>query len=82
MSKGIIRFEDMANIDKILYYQCREYIKLCLMMEDLQCFRNRDDEYKYDELMKDILFKANILLREFNVSLERIEQRLDDGDDV
>lgn len=82
MTEKIIRFEDMNNIDKTLYYQCREYIKLCLLIEELQCFRNKEGEYVYDELIKQTLLKANLLLKEFDVSLGRIRDKLNgDGDD-
>ena len=82
MTEKIIRFEDMKNIDKTLYYQCREYIKLCLLIEELQCFKNEDGEYIYDELIKQTLLKANLLLKEFDVSLQRIKDTLDsDSDD-
>lgn len=77
MSNKIIRFENMRNIDKTLYYQCREYVKLCLLIEELQCFKNEDGEYVYDELIKQTLMKANLLLREFDVSLQRIKNKLD-----
>ncbi len=79
MSDKIIRFENMRNIDKTLYYQCREYVKLCLLIEELQCFKNEDGEYVYNELIKQTLMKANLLLREFDVSLKRIKNKLDDG---
>lgn len=82
MTEKIIRFEDMNNIDKTLYYQCREYIKLCLLIEELQCFKNEDGEYVYDELIKQTLMKANLLLNEFSVSLQRIRDTLNgDFDD-
>lgn len=82
MSDKVIRFENMRNIDKTLYYQCREYVKLCLLIEELQCFKNEDGEYVYDELIKQTLMKANLLLREFDVSLQRIKNNLDgDVDD-
>lgn len=82
MSNKIIRFENIRNIDKTLYYQCREYVKLCLLIEELQCFKNEDGEYVYDELVNQTLMKANLLLREFNVSLQRIKNKLDgDTDD-
>ena len=82
MSNKIIRFENMRNIDKTLYYQCREYVKLCLLIEELQCFKNEDGEYVYDELVNQTLMKANLLLREFDVSLQRIKNKLDgDTDD-
>lgn len=80
MSNKIIRFENMRNIDKTLYYQCREYVKLCLLIEELQCFKNEDGEYVYDELINQTLMKANLLLREFDVSLQRIKNRLDSGE--
>ena len=72
----------MRNIDKTLYYQCRGYVKLCLLIEELQCFKNKDKEYVYDELINQTLMKANLLLREFDVSLQRIKNKLDgDTDD-
>lgn len=77
MSDKVIRFENMRNIDKTLYYQCREYVKLCLLIEELQCFKNEDKEYVYDELVKQTLMKANLLLKEFDVSLQRIKNKLD-----
>lgn len=77
MTEKIIRFDDMKNIDKRLYYQCREYIKLCLLIEELQCFKNEDGEYVYDELINQTLMKANLLLNEFSVSLQRIKDTLD-----
>ena len=76
MTENIIRFDNMKNIDKTLYYQCREYIKLCLLIEELQCFKNEDGEYVYDELIKQTLLKANLLLKEFDVSLGRIHDKL------
>ena len=82
MNEKIIRFEDMKNIDKTLYYQCREYIKLCLLIEELQCFKNEDGEYYYDELIKQTLMKANLLLNEFDVSLQRIKRDLNNDGDV
>lgn len=82
MSNKIIRFENMRNIDKTLYYQCREYVKLCLLIEELQCFKNEDKEFVYNELINQTLMKANLLLREFDVSLQRIKNKLDgDTDD-
>ena len=82
MSNKIIRFENTRNIDKTLYYQCREYVKLCLLIEELQCFKNEDGEYVYDELINQTLMKANLLLREFDISLQRIKNKLDgDVDD-
>lgn len=81
MVDGVIRFKNMRNIDKTLYYQCREYIKLCLLVEELQCFKE-NDEYEYGELIDNNLFKANLLLLEINESLKRIKQGLDnDGND-
>lgn len=76
MTEKIIRFENMNNIDKTLYYQCREYIKLCLLIEELQCFIDEDGEYTYDELINQTLMKANLLLMEFNVSLQRLKKEL------
>lgn len=76
MTEKIIRFENMNNIDKTLYYQCREYIKLCLLIEELQYFIDEDGEYTYDELINQTLMKANLLLMEFNVSLQRIKKEL------
>lgn len=74
----VIRFENMNNIDKTLYYQCREYIKLCLLIEELQCFIDEDGEYVYNELINQTLLKANLLLKEFDVSLRRIQKELND----
>ncbi|WP_458456515.1 hypothetical protein [Methanobrevibacter sp.] len=75
----VIRFKSMKNIDKTLYYQCREYIKLCLLIEELQCFKD-DEEYVYKELIEDTLTKANILLMEFDNSLKRIKKELNGND--
>lgn len=71
----------MNNVDKTLYSQCREYLKLCLLIEELQCFKNEDGTYTYSELMNQTLMKANLLLKEFDVSLQRIKNKLN-GDDV
>ena len=71
----------MNNIDKTLYYQCREYIKLCLLIEELQCFKNEDGEYTYNELINQTLMKSNLLLMEFSYSLKRIRKELDIDDD-
>lgn len=81
MTEKIIRFENMNNVDKTLYSQCREYLKLCLLIEELQCFKNEDGTYTYSELMNQTLMKANLLLKEFDVSLQRIKNKLN-GDDV
>lgn len=81
MTETIIRFENMKNIDKTLYYQCREYIKLCLLIEELQCFKNEDGEYTYNELINQTLMKSNLLLMEFSYSLKRIRKELDIDDD-
>ena len=84
MTEKIIRFEDIRNIDKTLYSQCREYIKLCLLIEELQCFRDEDGKYVYSDLINQTLMKANLLLMEFDVSLRRIQNNLNnymkDGD--
>ena len=71
----------MKNIDKTLYSQCREYIKLCLLIEELQVFKNEDGEHTYDELINQTLMKANLLLMEFSFSLKRIRKELDIDDD-
>ena len=71
----------MKNIDKTLYYQSREYIKLCLLIEELQCFKNEDGEYTYNELINQTLMKSNLLLMEFSYSLKRIRKELDIDDD-
>jgi hypothetical protein len=62
----------MKHIDKTLYSQCREYIKLCLLIEELQVFKDEDGEYTYNELINQTLMQANLLLREFSFSLKRI----------
>ena len=72
----------MKNIDKTLYYQCREYIKLCLLIEELQCSIDEDGEYEYDELINQTLMKANLLLMEFNVSLQRIKKELNTTNEI
>lgn len=72
----VIRFKNMKNIDKRLYYQCREYIKLCLLIEELQCFKD-EKEYVYTDLIEDTLMKANILLLEFDISLQRVKKELE-----
>lgn len=76
MTDGVIRFTNMKNIDKTLYYQCREYCKLCLLIEELQCFKNEDNEYTYQDLINQTLTKANLLLIEFDNSLKRIKKEL------
>ena len=77
MTEKIIRFTNMKNIDKTLYSQCREYIKLCLIIEELQCFKNEDGEYTYNNLIEETITKANILLMEFDNSLKRIKKELE-----
>ncbi len=74
MTEKIIRFENIKNIDKTLYYQCREYVKLCLLIEELQ--------YTYNELIDQTLMKANLLLKEFFVTLQRIQKELVLVDDL
>ncbi len=73
MTGGVIRFDNMSAVDRTLYYQCREYIKLCLIVEDLQCFREVDGSFTYQKLIDEIIFKANVLLREFEASLKRLK---------
>ena len=79
MTDKVIRFNNMKNIDKTLYYQCREYIKLCLLIEELQCFKDDEGEYCYINLIEATTTKANLLLMEFENSLERIKKELDDN---
>lgn len=71
----VIRFKNMKNIDKRLYNQCMEYIKLCLLVEELQCFKD-EDGYVYTDWIEDTLMKANILLLVFDSRLQRLKKEL------
>lgn len=66
-----------SNFDKTLYLQCREYIKLYLLNEELYNYRNYDNderfELKLEEVINDNNFKTNILLLELYNSLLRLK---------
>lgn len=70
----------MNNFDKTLFLQCREYIKLYLLNEELYCFREYDnvenDEFplKLQEVIDSNNVKANLLLWEIYNSLMRLKK--------
>ena len=67
-----------SDFDKTLYLQCREYIKLYLLNEELHCFHDYDDEdfgLKLQEVIDDNGVKANILLLELYNSLMRLKKK-------
>ena len=68
--------EQLTDFDELLYKQCREYIKLYLLNEELKCFKDYDEEdcpYKLIEVMESNSVKANILLRELYITLMRLK---------
>lgn len=66
--------QELSDFDKTLLLQCREYIKLSLLDEELRSFKNYDeDSFKYKELIEDNKFKANLLLMEIYASLMRLK---------
>ena len=66
--------QKLADFDKTLLLQCREYIKLSLLNEELKCFKDYDeDEFIYKELVEENNFKANLLLMEMYASLMRLK---------
>lgn len=67
-----------CDFDKILYLQCREYIKLYLLNEELHSFRDYDSEefpLKLQEVINDNSVKANFLLLEIYNSLLRLKKK-------
>lgn len=81
MSDEVIRFDNISTIDRTLYYQCREYIKLCLMIEELQCFKENDGSYTYQDLIDETIFKSSVLLMEFEASLKRLKNKKDESNE-
>lgn len=70
--------EKLSDFDELLYRQCREYIKLYLLNEELHSFKNYDEEdfpYRLQEVMNENSFKANVLLREIYISLMRLKSQ-------
>lgn len=66
--------QELANFDKTLLLQCREYIKISLLNEELKCFKDYDeDEFIYKELIESNNLKANLLLMEMYASLMRLK---------
>lgn len=70
---------DLNSFDETLYLQCREYIKLYLLNEELMLFKDYDsmenEEFplKLSEVIEDNSFKTNLLLKEIYVSLQRLK---------
>lgn len=74
---SVIRFKETEHLDKTLYYQCREYVKLCLMVEELQLFIDENEDSENTDIkcvIKDTDFKAGLLLVEFKSSLDRLKE--------
>lgn len=66
--------QELSDFDKTLLLQCREYIKLSLLDEELKSFKDYDeDSFEYKELIEDNKFKANLLLMEIYASLMRLK---------
>ena len=66
--------QELSDFDKTLLLQCREYIKLSLLDEELRSFKDYDeDSFEYKELIEDNKFKANLLLMEIYASLMRLK---------
>ena len=77
-----VRVKESKTIDKTLYLQCREYVKLSMLIEELQCFQE-DGGYFYEELIDATEFKAGLLLIEIRDSIKRIEsQKADENNTV
>lgn len=75
-----VRVKESKTIDKTLYIQCREYVKLCMLIEELQCFQE-DGGYFYEELIDATEFKAGLLLIEIRDTIKRMKsQESGEGD--
>ena len=74
-----VRVKESKTIDKTLYFQCREYVKLCMLIGELQRFQE-DGGYFYEELIDAIEFKAELLLIEIICGIKRMESQ--ESDDV
>lgn len=71
----------MSDFDETLYLQCREYIKLYLLNEELNKYREydefSDEEFplKLEDVVENNNIKTNILLLEIYNSLMRLKSK-------
>lgn len=69
------RNDDIRYVDNTLYLQCREYIKLYLLVEELSHMEDYEtSELVFKDSIEKILIKMGVLLNEINVSLHRLKQ--------
>lgn len=65
--------KDEKYFDNTLYLQCREYVKLYLVLEELQHIIDYDkDEILYKDSVESLFTKMGLLLWEIKISLDRI----------
>ena len=70
--------EDLKYYNSTLYNQCREYIKLFLLLEELLVVKDYDvDELILTDVCDGILVKMGILLNEIHVSLMKLRTLYD-----
>lgn len=74
--------KDEKYFDNTLYLQCREYVKLYLVLEEMQHIIDYDkDEILYEDSVESLFTKMGLLLWEIKISLNRIknENRIKDN---
>lgn len=71
--KEHVNYKYSRYVDSTLYLQCREYVKLCLVLEELILFMDFDsDELMVGEVVDNLVVKLGVLLGEIHISLLKI----------
>ena len=72
---------DLKYYNSMIYNQCREYIKLFLLLEELLVIKDYDiDELLLKGVCDSVLLKMSVLLNELHVSLMKVRTLKSDDD--